>query len=116
LELFPIIVALHIWGDELRNKKIMFLCDNQAVVHILNSMTSKSDRVMILVREATMRCLDLNIAIRATYLEGKRNIICDSLSRMQMERFWELAPEAEAQPKLIPPRLWNIFKNGCQTF
>lgn len=116
LELFPIIVALHIWGAKLRNKKIVFFCDNQAVVHILNTMTSKSERVMILVREATMCCLKFNIAIKANYLEGKRNLICDSLSRMQIDRFRELAPEAEAQPQTIPSQLWTIFETGCQTF
>ena len=71
---------------------------------------------MTLVREATMRCLEFNIAIKATYLEGKCNLICDSLSRMQIDKFRELAPEADMQPQTIPSRLWNIFKTGFQTF
>ena len=45
LELFPLLVSLHIWSEDIRNKKIIFRCDNLAVVHIVNSMTSKSDKV-----------------------------------------------------------------------
>ncbi len=37
LELFPILVAVSIWGQELVNKKLLFRCDNQAVVCIINT-------------------------------------------------------------------------------
>ena len=46
LELFLLLVTLHIWGEDLRNKKLLFMVDNLAVVHIVNSMTSQSDQVM----------------------------------------------------------------------
>jgi hypothetical protein len=36
LELFPVVVALNIWGYYLRTKKIIFHVDNQAVVYIIN--------------------------------------------------------------------------------
>lgn len=36
LELFPIAAALFIWRSELKNKKILFHVDNQAVVTIIN--------------------------------------------------------------------------------
>ena len=45
LEYFPILVSLYIWGESLRNKKVLFKCDNQSVVHILNTQTSKSDQL-----------------------------------------------------------------------
>jgi hypothetical protein len=32
LELFPVVVALCIWGEQLKNKKIIFNIDNQSVV------------------------------------------------------------------------------------
>ena len=41
LELFPIHASLHIWGSDLGFKKIMFRMNNMAVVHIVNTMTSK---------------------------------------------------------------------------
>ena len=49
-ELYPIVVACHIWGPSWSHKRIKFWCDNQSVVHILASGTSKDDTIMHLVR------------------------------------------------------------------
>jgi hypothetical protein len=32
LELFPVVISVHIWGIHLKNKRIIFNVDNQAVV------------------------------------------------------------------------------------
>ena len=109
LELFPILVAVCIWGKELTNKRLALHCDNQAVVHIINTMSSKSAHVMCLVRLLTMKCLHNNTLLRASHVPGKHNLICDALSRFQMARFRELAPAADLEPHLVPPRLWDIF-------
>jgi hypothetical protein len=34
LELFPVVISVHIWGIHLKNKRIIFNVDNQAVVAI----------------------------------------------------------------------------------
>ena len=39
-ELFPIVLALEIWGESLKNRKIFFY-DNQVVVHVINKKSSK---------------------------------------------------------------------------
>lgn len=109
LELFPLLVSLHIWGDELQNKKILFRVDNLAVVHIVNSMTSKSDRVMSILRAFTLQCLHLNIAVKAQHLSGSLNQVADSLSRFQFQKFRELAPDADPCPTQMPNHLWDIF-------
>ncbi|MCG8031789.1 MAG: hypothetical protein JAZ03_06400 [Candidatus Thiodiazotropha taylori] len=109
LELFPLLVSLQIWGNDLRNKKILFRVDNMAVVHIVNSMTSKSDRVMTILRAFTMQCLHLNIAVRAQHLSGSLNQVADSLSRFQLQKFRELAPDADPSPTPVPSHLWDIF-------
>lgn len=110
LEFFPILVAVYIWGDRLRNKKVLFRCDNLSVVHVLNKQSSKSALLMVLVRALTLRCLNLNLMFRAEHIPGVENGIADSLSRFQMERFRQLAPEAQARPVVFPSRLWNIFR------
>lgn len=109
LELFPLVVALHIWGEELRNKKICFRCDNIAVVHIVNTMTSKSDRIMVLLRALTLVCLRLNIVVKATHVSGVKNKLADALSRLQILKFHTLAPDAEPMPDQVPDHLWEIF-------
>ena len=112
LEFYPILVAVHVWGRQLANKKVLFKCDNQAVVNIINNQTSKSDRVMVLVRAFTLQCLKLNIVFRAEHVPGSKNLITDSLSRLQMEKFRQLAPNADKHPQIVPDQLWSIFNEG----
>nr|XP_054749833.1 uncharacterized protein LOC129255509 [Lytechinus pictus] len=113
LELFPIVVGLHLWGPHLANRRVMFWSDNQAVVGIINSQTSKCPRIMGLVREFVLSCLRYNVRFRAKYVPGTKNNIADSLSRFQNDRFRHLAPDAEQQPTPLPDHLWkNFTKKG----
>ena len=50
LEIIPVAMANFLWKERFEAKKIVFHCDNFAVVTILNSKTSKSERVMSLAR------------------------------------------------------------------
>jgi hypothetical protein len=50
LEIIPVAMANFLWKERFEAKKIVFHCDNLAVVTILNSKTSKSERVMSLAR------------------------------------------------------------------
>lgn len=109
LELFPILVALHIWGQDLAKKKLKFMCDNKAVVDIINSMTSKSDNVMVILRRITVLCLRNNIVVKACHVPGSKNVLCDALSRLQVDKFRHLAPNADPEPQLVPDYLWGIF-------
>jgi hypothetical protein len=81
LESFPVVVALCIWGEQLKNKKIIFSMDNQSVVHIINKKSSKSVRVMSLVRHLVLSTLHYNIMIKALHIYGISNKIDDALSR-----------------------------------
>lgn len=110
LELVPIVMALYVWQNEFRNKKILLHCDNQALVEILNSSTSRSDHVMSFIRPLILHCLRSNIQIRARHVRGKDNSIADALSRFQWYRFRELAPQADRHPAVIPQVFWNSFR------
>ncbi|XP_052214344.1 uncharacterized protein LOC127833226 [Dreissena polymorpha] len=109
LELFPIVVAIFTWGKELQLKKICFRSDNMAVCHIINKMTSKSDLIMVLLRNLTLKCLQMNIVVKAEHVPGVKNSITDALSRFQMQRFWTLVPNAHQSPSIMEPQLWKIF-------
>ncbi|MES9880226.1 MAG: reverse transcriptase domain-containing protein [Sedimenticola sp.] len=112
LELFPIFISLVVWGEQLRNKKIVFHCDNMAVVYILNTMSAKSELVMYIVRKLALFAFHSNIVVKAVHVEGIRNVICDALSRFQWDKFRELAPDADKEPYVVPSYLWNIFDAG----
>jgi hypothetical protein len=61
LELFPVVIAVSIWGNLLRNKKILFHIDNKAVVFIINKKTSTSQKVMILERKLALGMLKFQL-------------------------------------------------------
>lgn len=94
LELFPIVVAVDIWGEQLRNRKVRFMCDNMGVVQAINRQTANSRPVVGLLRHLVIKGLSLNAHFTAVHVPGVQNNIADSLSRFQVERFQELAPDA----------------------
>ena len=49
-ELFPVVIAAHLWGPQWARHYVLFRSDNEAVVHILNSRTSKISDLMCLLR------------------------------------------------------------------
>ena len=103
------LVSLFVWGEQLRNKKILFHCDNYAVLHIISKMSSKSENVMVLLRKFTLQCMNLNVVVKAVHVSGVKNELTDSISRLQFSRFHLLAPHANQEPDAMPDHLWQIF-------
>ena len=108
LELFPVVIAVNIWGDLLRNKNILFHIDNKAVVCIINKKSSTSQKVMILVRKLVLACLKFNFYLKAEHIPGSQNCIADALSRFKFQKFMDLCPTADTQPSPIPAHLWTL--------
>lgn len=69
-ELFPIVVALELWGTVLENKKILFMTDNMAIVHAINKQTCKDKALMKLIRRLVLQALSHNIPFRAKHIAG----------------------------------------------
>lgn len=107
-ELVPIVLSLHLWGAEFANRRIVFHCDNEAVVHIINKQSTRSKPIMVLVRILVSVCLHYNILFRAKHIASSQNSIADALSRFQWNRFRSLAPQADPSPTLIPDHLWRL--------
>ena len=103
MELFPIVVALEIWGTSMANKKIKMWSDNQAVVAIINKQSSKCSLIMPYVRKLVLCALKHNIMFQALYVPGSSNCISDSLSRFQNHKFKQLAPHADVVMTALPP-------------
>jgi len=95
LELVPIVLAVTTWCKQLTNKKVIFHVDNLALVEILNFKSSKSSRVMSLLRPLVLITMKYNIQLKCCHIQGSRNDIADSISRFQWARFRRLAPDAD---------------------
>ena len=105
LELYPIYLAIEIWGKHFENKCLQLNTDNIAVMYILNSFTSKDKTIMIILRKLVLTCIKHNILIRAVHLAGSKNIIPDLISRQQVEKAKSLNPFLMREPDNIPDHL-----------
>lgn len=108
-ELFPITLALEIWGSSFRNKCVFVHSDNRAVLYIINKQTSKDQNIMKLVRRYVLCCMKHNILTRAEHIPGKCNVLSDLLSRLQVSQFHKLAPEMDKDPVSVPPHLLQVI-------
>ena len=104
-ELFPIVIACHVWGGKWRYHRIQFCCDNQSVVAVISSGTSKNSHLMQLLRELFRCAARFNMKVTAKHVPGKDNAIAEALSRFNMLVFRQLAPKARPTPTAIPPAL-----------
>ncbi|XP_040211442.1 uncharacterized protein LOC120942272 [Rana temporaria] len=108
LELFPVVLAVELWGTSFRDRKVRFHGDNLGVVQVINRVTASSPPVIRLLRHLVLRCLQLNVFVYAVHLPGVENVVADALSRFQWDRFRELVPEAGERGVPCPEWLWQI--------
>ena len=80
LEIYPIYVLISMFGNKLQNSRIMFHCDNEAVVPILNSQTSKNKIIMSIVRKIVLVLLKYNLQMKVKHIPGINNTLCDAIS------------------------------------
>ena len=107
LELFPILIAVYVFGEEFKNTSVIFHTDNQAIVHVLNTQTSKEKHVMVLIRNLVLVCLARNIKFSSQHVIGITNVLPDRLSRFQvtpsMLREYGMKPLPERIPQHLLP-------------
>lgn len=104
-ELFPVVIAASLWGARWSRQHILFRSDNEAVVYILNSRTSRVPSIMHLVRHLLSSAARHNFSFAAQHIPGVNNAIADALSRFRWQDFRQLAPRANRSPSAIPEAL-----------
>ena len=77
---YLIVVAAHLWGRAWFRLRVQFLCDNMAVVSVLNSGTSESADLMHLLRLLTLEACRHNFVFSADHTPGRDNSAADALS------------------------------------
>ena len=102
LELYPIVIAMEIWGPQLQNKQITLFTDNFGLVPVLTKHTSRDSLVMILIRRLVLCCLRNNIVLQARWIKGSKNVLADFLSRLQIDKFKKACPWADKVPTSVP--------------
>lgn len=101
-ELYAITAAVSTWAPSLASRNVLFHCDNQSVVHILSSGTSRCTHIMSMLRYLFYVCASHNILLRAVHIPGVTNCFADCLSRLQVTKFHRLCPTASKHPTFVP--------------
>ena len=104
-ELFPVVIAAHLWGSLWARKHVLFRSDNEAVVAILTTRTSKVPALMHLLRDLLLSAARWGFTFTAAHVPGVENKIADAISRFRWQEFRQLAPEAHSSPCPIPQLL-----------
>jgi hypothetical protein len=102
LELVPIIIAGIIWGDRWANCHVRALCDNQAVVEVINRRYCRDDDLMHLLRCLFFVEAKHSFVIVPEHIPGKHNRLADKLSRDRVSMSLLQEMEMEAQPVQVP--------------
>ena len=82
--------------------------DNEAIVEVWTSGSSKNEHIMSLVRELFFIAAKYNFNITLRHIQGKYNVFADLLSRLQVAKFKEMCHWAEKDPCDIPQFIWHL--------
>ena len=107
-ELFAIIAAAMTWGHLWSQKRICFHCDNQAIALAWQGKSSKQPKLMTLLRKLFFIAAQNNFTVTIKHIPGTKNSIADAISRMQLQRFFSLAPQANKDPTPTPGELTTL--------
>ena len=84
-ELIPIVVATAVWGPTWRGSSVQVLCDNAAVVAILNQNSSRDKEVMHLIRCLAFITAKFQFLLSASHIPGVENTAADAFSRNKLD-------------------------------
>ena len=108
-ELLPIVVGAAVWGSHWAHRTVLCLCDNAAVVAIINTGRSKNEPAMHLLRCLLFIAAHHEFDIFARHLPGACNSAADALSRDRLPLFFSTVPQASPHPTPIPHQLMQVL-------
>eukprot|EP00112_Aurelia_sp_Birch-Aquarium-sp1_P012765 Seg2688.4 transcript_id=Seg2688.4/GoldUCD/mRNA.D3Y31 product="hypothetical protein" protein_id=Seg2688.4/GoldUCD/D3Y31 len=100
-ELVPIVLVGKMWGEAWERKRIVFRCDNMAVVQCLINGTCRDRHLAFLLRKLSILPILNNFTFTAIK-NGVKNGLADALSRFNFQAFFEAAPTAATVSEEIP--------------
>lgn len=101
------------------NRCILFFMDNDALVDVINRQSCKDKSLTAFVWKLVLICLQHNIVLKAKHIRGDHSHLADSLSCLQVQTFWHLAPPYMDQlptdiPLHLQPQLASIVESSLQ--
>ena len=105
LEMYAVLATFGAFAKSLRDRVVLLHCDNEALVHCLNKLTSKNKNVMSFLRPFVILLMSNNISLRCIHIRSEDNSVSDSLSRLQIARSRILLPTLARSPTRVPDAL-----------
>ena len=81
LEMWNILVACHVWGDLWSGSSVHILCDNEAVVHVLNSGATWDCSLVAMARNIWLAMASQDFQIQVSHIAGRKNVTAELLSQ-----------------------------------
>ena len=108
-EMIPVVLGCAIWGHAWAGCRIIWRCDNQAVVACLGSRTSRDPTLMHLIRNIVFLEAYGGFHIQAEYIDTHANHVADDLSRNRLSSFFLKVPNASRLPSLPPAAIAGLL-------
>ena len=108
-ELFAILAAVYVWGQEWEGKRVVIVTDNLPVTQIWQSGTTKAKNMMFLIRKLFLIAAKKGFSLSMKHIPGESNCIADALSRFQVARFRQLVPDADVRHTELTPEVTRIL-------
>ncbi len=84
LELYPIFLVVSQFAQKLAGARLLFHCDNEAIVQVINKQTCRDKSIMKLLRPLILVLLNNNITFIAKHIRTENNHLADAISRFQV--------------------------------
>ena len=107
-ELVPIVLAVAMWGSLWRNSHVLILCNNLAVVMVLQARTCKDTVMMHLLRSLHYFLAKWDTALTSQHIPGTTNHAADAISHNNMQAFHSMMQDAPP-PTVVPLMLWDLL-------
>lgn len=108
-DLFPVVIAAHLWGAQWSRKHVLFRSDNQGVVALLTTRNSRVPVLKHLLYDLLLSATRCGFTFSSAYVPGVQNSVADAISRFRWQEFRVLAPEAQPTPCPIPYPLSLLY-------
>ena len=108
-ELLPIVLAAAVWGRQWTGLHIQCLCDNEAVVAVINSRSCKDGDMLYLLRSLFFFEAEFQFSLVAAHIPGSLNTLADALSRDNLPLFLQLSSQEVSGPTSLPVQLLELL-------
>ena len=95
-------VGSNCWGHKWERRRILFRCDNAAVVALLRQGSCRDRHLALLLRELSIIAFRKLFTFTSVHVPGHRNVKADALSRFNFQAFHSAAPDAALNSLPIP--------------